>query len=90
MHCFIVCYDLCQPGRDYMSLYEALKAFPNWAKLTESTWAIVSGFNCVEIRDYLMKFIDPNDRIIVIQSGQHAAWNRIIANNQWAIDNLVL
>lgn len=90
MHCYIVSYDLCQPGRDYASLYEALKHFPNWGKLTESTWAILSENSCVEIRDYLMKFIDSNDRIIVVQSGKHAAWNRIIANNQWAIDNLIL
>lgn len=90
MHCYIISYDLCQPSRDYTSLHEALKKFPNWGKLTESTWAIVSDHNCVEIRDYLMTFIDSNDRIIVIQSGQHAAWNRIIANNQWAKDNLVL
>lgn len=90
MHCYIVSYDLCQPGRDYTSLYAALKQFPNWGKLTESTWAVISNNSCVEIRDYLMKFMDSNDRIIVVQSGQHAAWNRIIAKNQWAIDNLIL
>lgn len=90
MHCYIVSYDLCQPERNYASLYEALKAFPNWGKLTESTWAIISDNSCAEIRDYLMKFMDSNDRIIVIRSGQHAAWNQIIANNQWAKDNLIL
>lgn len=89
MHCYIVSYDLCQPGRDYNALYDALKSFSNWGKLTESTWAVISEYNCVDIRDYLMKFIDDNDRLIVIQSGKHAAWNRLLANNQWAIDNLV-
>lgn len=90
MHCYIISYDLCQPGRDYTALYDAIKRFPKWGKLTESTWAVISNNNCVEIRDYLMKFMDLNDRIIVIQSGQHAAWNRIYANNQWAQENLAL
>lgn len=90
MHCYIISYDLCQPDRDYTALYDAIKRFPKWGKLTESTWAVISDNNCVEIRDYLMKFMDLNDRIIVIQSGQHAAWNRIYANNQWAQENLAL
>lgn len=90
MRCYIISYDICQPGRDYTTLYDAIKQFPKWGKLTESTWAVISDNNCVEIRDYLMKFMDLNDRIIVIQSGQHAAWNRIYANNQWVQENLAL
>ena len=89
-HCFIVSYDLCQPGRDYNALYNALKNFDNWGKLTESTWAIVSRNTTVEIRDFLMQFIDSNDRLIVVQSGKHAAWNQLLANNQWIKDNLIL
>lgn len=41
-HCYIVAYDLCQPGRDYSSLIAAIKSFSHWGKLTESTWAVVS------------------------------------------------
>ena len=89
-HCFIVSYDLCQPGRNYEELYVALKSFYNWGKLTESTWAIVSQLTAVEIRDLLMRYIDTNDRLIVVKGGQSAAWNKMLANNQWLIDNLKL
>ena len=41
-HCYIVSYDLCQPNRNYQDLYAALKSFPVWGRLTESTWAIVT------------------------------------------------
>lgn len=88
-HCYIVSYDLCMPGRDYSSLYQALKGFPNWGKLSESTWAIVSDMNHVQIRDFLMKYMDNNDRLIVVLSGRSAAWNRVIADNQWVRDNIV-
>lgn len=52
-HCYIISYDLCQLGRDYNRLYQTLKSFPNWGRLTESTWAIVSERDTVQIRDYL-------------------------------------
>lgn len=90
LHCFIVSYDLCQPNRDYNELYAALKRFPNWGKLTESTWAVVSNATVVEIRDYLMRYIDSDDRLIVVKGGQSAAWNRLMAKNQWLIENLKL
>ena len=89
-HCFIVSYDLCQPGRNYDELYAAIKSYYNWGKLTESTWAIVSNMNHVQIRDHLLRYIDPNDRLIVIKGGNSAAWNKLLANNQWLIDNLKL
>lgn len=87
-HCYIVSYDLCQPDRDYNLLYKALKSFPTWGRLTESTWAIISTKTCVEIRDYLMQFIDNDDRLIVILGGKSAAWARVIADNNWVKENL--
>ena len=88
-HCYIVSYDLCKPGRDYNSLYNALRTFPSWGKLTESTWAVVSKNSAVEIRNYLRLYMDVSDRLIVIKSGQVAAWTQVIANNLWVKENLV-
>ena len=89
MNCYIVTYDLCQPRRDSTMLYNALKTFPAWGKVTESTWAIVSSLSASEIRDKLLHYIDSNDRLFVIKSGKEAAWNRALANNQWLKENLV-
>lgn len=89
LSCYIVSYDLCQPDRDYTSLYTALKNYENWGKLTESTWAIVTSKSLIQLRDELLHFMDSNDRLIVIRSGQHAAWSNILANSQWAKENLV-
>ena len=88
-HCYIVSFDLCMPGRNYESLYQTLKRFGQWGKLTESTWAVVSEMNHVQIRDYLMQYLDKNDRLVVVLSGKAAAWNRVMAENQWVRENIV-
>ena len=88
--CYIIMYDLRAPGRNYAQLYDAIKSYQIWGKITESTWAIVTEADHVSIRNYLMQFIDSNDRIMVIRSGQHAAWNNTLANNEWLQKNLIL
>lgn len=85
---YIITYDLCAPGRNYESLYAAIKSYGTWGKLTESAWVIVSVHNSVEIRDYLLKFIDGNDRLGVFRLSQEAAWFRMMADNEWLQTNL--
>ena len=88
-HCYIISYDLCKPGRDYMGLYQAIKAYGYWGKLTESTWAVVTYESPVEIRSHLQQYLDSNDRLIVIQSGKSAAWTQVLASNDWVKEALV-
>lgn len=88
-HCYIISYDLTSPGRNYDDLYKAIKSYPYWGKLTESTWAIVTSQTYVQIRDNLKVHIDENDKLIVIQSGRVAAWTKILASDNWAKTNLV-
>ncbi|MCM1041905.1 MAG: hypothetical protein NC396_05710 [Bacteroides sp.] len=89
-HCYIIMYDLRAPGRNYEQLYQAIKSYGTWGKLTESSWAIVSDQTAENIRNFLFTFIDGNDRLMVIQSGKNAAWRNIRANNDWLKKNLVL
>ena len=88
-HCYIIIYDLCNPGQNYQNLYCALRNFPHWGKLTESVWAVVSNKSCAEIRDYLKQWIDTNDRLMVVQSGCNAAWQNMIASNEWIKSNII-
>lgn len=83
MYSYIVAYDLCKPERDYQSLYEMLRSFPNWGKMTESVWCIVSPLSHKEVRDNLMGCLDSNDRLLVVETGHRAAWTNVIADNEW-------
>lgn len=89
-NCFIISYDLCSPNRDYKQLYSAIKSYGTWGRLTESTWAVVADSTVVQIRNFLMRFIDNDDRLIVIKGGKEAAWVRTIANSNWVQQNLAL
>ncbi len=88
-HCYIIIYDLRAPGRNYASLYQAIKDYGTWGKISESAWAVVSSQNSVEIRNNLMKYLDSNDRLMVVRSGQDAAWVNAMASKDWLQENLV-
>lgn len=88
MKCYLISYDLINQ-RDYDSLHEAIKSYGTWAKITESFWAIVTTQSSTQIRDYLKKFMDNDDRIFVIKSGSEAAWTNSLASNEWLKKNLV-
>lgn len=68
MSVFTVSYDLHDPGRDYSDLHDAIKDYPGYAHILESTWLIsISNSNASEIRDDLKPHVDYNDRLLVTQ-----------------------
>ncbi len=82
MTTYIVSYDLVGGG-DYEPLYSALKVTGNWAKITESTWAVVTEESAVQLRDRLQMVMDSDDRLFVIKSGVEAAWQNSKCKNEW-------
>lgn len=82
-------YDLRTPGRDYQILYDAIKSYGVWGRITESCWAIVTSSSYIEIRNNLMNNIDKNDRLMVVRAGGEGAWLNAIADNEWLKVNLV-
>ena len=76
---YMISYDLIKPGRNYQALYDELEKF-NAKRVLESQWV----FRRVKItaagrRDYFTKFIDSNDRILVVS----------IDSDDWAGRNLI-
>jgi hypothetical protein len=88
-HCYIISYDLCKPGKNYDRLYEEIRSFSKWGHLTQFTWAVISSDNSENIRNRIMSVVDSSDRVIVIRSGQEAAWHNVFASNDWIQENLV-
>lgn len=86
--CYIISYDL-RYNRDYTALYNAIKSYGTWGKITQSTWAIVTPQTAEQVRNFLLNYIDNDDRIIVVKSGGVAAWHNAMANNDWLKENLV-
>ncbi len=75
MAVYMIGYDLITPGKDYNTLVQAItQVFPTHWHCLDSTWLIVSDLSSQQIRDYLLTFIDSNDRLLVAQMGRSAAW----------------
>lgn len=86
-NCYIITYDL-RNRRDYQSLIDAIKSMGAWAKILESTWAVVTTKNAEEVRDHLLRTMDSDDGIFVVKSGVEAAWRKVICSDKWLQDNL--
>lgn len=88
MATFIITYDLRGPNRDYQAMHEAIKKHSKWARVTESTWVVVTEQSASEIRDRLAAVADPDDRIFVVKSGVESAWRNSRCRNEWLKENL--
>lgn len=85
--CYIISYQLI-PNRNIEPLHNAIKAYGTWAKINETTWAIVTTISAIEIRNYLQRFLNTNDRLFIIKSGLEAAWSNAACTNEWLKNNL--
>ena len=70
---YIITYDLSKPGRNYDDLYQRINSYGTWAKIAESSWAIVTDQTTVAVRDYLKPALDSNDKLLVGLLGT-SAW----------------
>lgn len=77
----VIAYDLCNPGRDYTLLGRAIVGLGLRTRVTESCWVVSTHLTCVEVRDYLGKYIDPNDRLFVGDLTGASAWTRVLCLN---------
>jgi hypothetical protein len=73
MSTYIVTYDLSAPARDYKRLFDYLKMYP-YAHVVESTWVIKTYKTAATVRDEIARYVDSNDKVLVIQTTRNSAW----------------
>jgi hypothetical protein len=62
---FLISYDL-KDAKDYEELYQAIKNYPGWSHILESSWFIsASTSSASDIRDELENHIDSDDELLV-------------------------
>lgn len=66
---YCISYDL-RKDRNYEELYKTIRAYRTYAHALESTWFVITNESAKEIRDKLMKIIDKDDGLIVIELGE--------------------
>lgn len=77
MTVYAVTYDLHNPGQDYQKLHDQLKSYRNYSKRFDSFWLIDATQSAAEIRDDLIKVVDENDKIFVIEVKRHWAGRKL-------------
>ena len=70
---FLITYDLKTPGQQYQKLWDALNNL-GAKRVLESVWYVKGNFTCVQLRDHLWRFMDSNDRLLVVRFDDFAGY----------------
>ncbi|AZA56263.1 SinR family protein [Chryseobacterium shandongense] len=84
MKTYLIGYDLNKQGQDYETLIEKIKEFADdWWHCLDSTWIIRSESNASEIIDFLIKYVDDNDELLVVLLDKEIAWRLPTECSDW-------
>jgi len=84
----MISYDLVNPGQNYESLIQKIKAYSKWARLGGSAYLILTDKSPKEVRDSLAQVLDANDKIWVGVAPAPSAWKGLPpAVSNWIIAN---
>jgi hypothetical protein len=71
----VVSYDLHKPEKNYQAIISEIKTLGAWAHVHGSVWYVKSALNAEQARDRLVKKLDANDSLIVVDAtNNQAAW----------------
>lgn len=84
MSTYVISYDLAKPGRNYEELYDEIKSLGAWWHHLQSTWLVSTALTASQIRDHLKAKIDPNDKLLVLETGRSwASFGLSDSANDW-------
>lgn len=86
--CYIITFDLKNPGINQQRLIEEIKASKFWARLTSTSYLLLTTKNANEIRDILLTHLKEEDKIYVGSLENSAAWYGLGAEiSSWIRNN---
>lgn len=88
MAALLITYDLQSPGQRHTQLLDAIKKFPGWAKLSESSYAVSTQSSPQQVYDYLAQYLDANDNLYVINLTRPYYGRGPQDVNEWLAKNL--
>ncbi len=74
---YLVTYDLNKPGKDYSTLYAAIRRYDFIRDNgLDSVWFVSTSWTAAQIYEHLRLYLDVGDRILITQmtSGTHQGW----------------
>ena len=87
MAVLLITYDLNAPGKDYNDLLTTIRSY-DWARLSESSYAIGTNASPQAIFDKLQPYLDRNDNLYIITLKKPYAGYGPKEVNDWLERNL--
>ena len=81
MKTYLISYDLDKPGQDYKDLIDRLRQL-GAIKVLYSEWVLQTPASAVQVRDDLDRFMDANDRILVVALTGESAWRNLMISSE--------
>ena len=82
-------YELSEPGRNYDGLLKYLSSFARWTRVLDSMWIIRTTKSEETVRDELMRFVDSDDRVLVLDVTEDGwAANFTSDSTNWMYSNM--
>ena len=83
MEAYIISYDMAWGG-DSDALHDAIQSYGAWARITDSTWAVLTEYSAQMIAHHLSDYLPDCSRLFVVRSGDEAAWQYLKnASDEW-------
>lgn len=89
MKCYAISYDLIGPNRNYDKIHKAIRNLGYYAYIHESLFIVKSSKSSGQLYDILIKNLDGNDKLLIIELGEDATWVRLNDEvSNWLKSNL--
>lgn len=70
-----------EASSEYQRLEEAIKGYEASVKVQRSVWLVKAGSSAKELREDLWRYMDRNDRLLVIRIARGSAWRNALSGN---------
>lgn len=85
MSLYLISYDLDKPGQNYDKLIARLKEL-GAQRCLYSQWFLANTAGHEAVRNDLQRFMDQNDRILVVALKNAAAWYNLMLSDKTVVD----
>lgn len=72
--CYIITFELKNPGINQQNLVDTIKSAKNWARLSPTSFILTANKTATEVRDILLKQLKQGDKVYVGLLGNSAGW----------------
>jgi hypothetical protein len=76
MKVYQISYTL-RKQRNYSGLYKRIHSYGTYCHPLESSWLIVTNQSAMQIRDFLIQAMDPDDSLLITRLQGEAVWEEL-------------